>query len=126
MNTIQIAATDKTPQIEGNIEEGTLRITGKSLPENPRDFYRPFSKWLQSFYETTSNEINVILDIEYFNTSTSNLLVELLRQLKNISKSKPVSVTWCYEEDDLDMEDVGNDFITMVGEIVVLEPKKPA
>lgn len=126
MGQILIKATDKTPRIEGDIQTGTLRIAGKSLPENPRDFYKPFSDWLIKFYDTPSNSIRVILDIEYFNTSTSNLLVELLKQLSKMNDSKDVSVVWRYEEDDLDMEDVGNDFKMMVGNIINLEPKNPA
>ena len=126
MSQILIKATDKTPKIEGDIQNGTLRITGKSLPENPRDFYKPFSDWLIKFYETPANDVKVVLDIEYFNTSTSNLLVELLKQLSKMNETKNVKVIWRYEEDDLDMEDVGNDFKIMVGDIVNLEPKKPA
>lgn len=126
MNTIHITATNKTPQISGNIDEGTLSIVGKSLPENPREFYKPFSEWLKDFNDSTSNKIEVNLDIEYFNTSTSNMLVELFRQLSEMSSTREVSVNWKYEEDDVDMEDVGNDFKVMVGDIVNLVPKKPA
>lgn len=126
MNTIHITATNKTPQISGNIDEGTLSIVGKSLPENPREFYKPFSEWLKDFNDSTSNKIEVNLDIEYFNTSTSNMLVELFRQLSEMSSTREVSVNWKYEEDDVDMEDVGNDFKVMVGDIVKLVPKKPA
>jgi hypothetical protein len=126
MTQINIKATDKTPSIEGNTSDGTLKISGKSLPENPREFYKPFSEWLNDFFETPADKVEVILDIEYFNTSTSNLLVELLRGMAELSKSKDVKVIWRFEEDDLDMEDVGNDFKLMVGDIVHLEPKKPA
>lgn len=126
MRHINITATEKTPAIVGDTEEGTLTISGKSLPENPRDFYTPFSDWLNEFYKTPSNSIKVVFDIEYFNTSTSNILVEILRQLQILRENKEVSVIWRYEEDDIDMEDVGNDFKIMVGDLITLEPKKPA
>ena len=41
MRPLLIAATAKTPQIEWNDEQSTLTLSGRSIPENAVEFYRP-------------------------------------------------------------------------------------
>ena len=39
------------------------------------------------------------------------------------SQSKDVQITWIYEEDDVDMKEVGEDYQIMVGDIIQLQSK---
>ena len=123
MNEFTQEATHKTPEIKGNIQEGKLAIKGKSIPEDARDFYLPFRNWLLSFVKTEAERIEVDVDLEYFNTSSSSILLDVFKHLRKTSEQKPVAITWIYEEDDMEMEEVGQDYKLMIGDIITLESK---
>ena len=50
--------------------------------------------------------------MEYFNTSTTLFLRDLMKKYRqaNQSGNTKVQIKWIYEEDDLDMEDAGLEF----------------
>jgi hypothetical protein len=123
MNEYRIDATHKTPEINGNIEKGELFIKGKCIPEDARDFFLPFRNWLLEFVNTQADRIAVTVDLEYFNTSTSSIILDVFKHLRQTSEKKDVAITWIYEEDDLEMEEVGEDYKLMIGDIIKLESK---
>jgi len=122
-NEIFIDSTHKSPLIEGNIDEGTLFIQGKSIPEDAKQFYLPLLNWALNLKDSPAEKIEVIADLEYFNTSTSSILLTLFRMIEKISLDKPASIKWIYEEDDLDMEEVGEDYQLMLPDLITLESK---
>lgn len=124
-NTFHLPATHKTPEIVGSIEAGTFSIIGKSIPEDARDFYFPFRNWILEFIQTKSPVINVTVDLEYFNTSTSSIILDIFRHLLKLSEQRAVKILWIYDEDDLDIEEAGEDYKLMIGDIITLQPKKP-
>ena len=124
MDSIDIKATNTTLSVIGSIKEGVLTVKGRSMPENAKDFYGMFKEWLQDFYKTEADKVHVTFEIEYYNTSSSNILMEIMKQLSDMSQSKSVSIVWIYEDDDIEMEEVGEDFKAVVGDILTLSPKK--
>ncbi len=125
-NIYAVKATPKSPKIQGDIEKGTLHIEGKSLPEDARAFYSPFKEWLEAFYKSDATEIFVSFEFEYYNTVSSKLIWTMLQELKNISANKKVSVEWRYEKDDIEMEETGQDFKRLVGDMITLKPLEVA
>ncbi|MFT4600838.1 MAG: hypothetical protein ACI857_001015 [Arenicella sp.] len=118
-------STPKTPEIKGKIENGSISIKGICIPEDARGFFSPFRNWLLDFTNTTDKEINLEVDLEYFNTSTSNILLDVFKHLNRAkeSDSKEVKITWIYEEDDEEMKEVGEDYQLMIGDIITLQSK---
>ena len=49
MGPLHIAPTVKTPEIVFQAEDQRLVLSGRSIPENAVDFYRPVLDWAQSF-----------------------------------------------------------------------------
>jgi hypothetical protein len=125
MPKIDIEETSKTPRILGDTDQGTLLIRGKSLPENARQFFKPTLQWLEKLNEKHPNQITIDIDLEYYNTSSSSILFRILDNLRQLGESVTMLITWHYEEDDIEMEEVGLDFQEIIGDIVVLKPKKP-
>ncbi len=111
METLNIEGSTKTPEIELNQESGVLVIKGRSIPENSVAFYKPVIDWL-SEYESNANENTTVnIQLEYFNTSSSKCILDLLKKLEAIHDSKSaVQVNWHYEEDDEDMLEAGEDY----------------
>lgn len=116
MNNLIIDDTIKTPSISFSYDAGTLEMKGKSIPENSLEFYRPVFEWLDQYNQSPKPETQVMIKLEYFNTSSSKCLLDILRRLESLQlsgKSKVV-VNWFYETDDEDMMEAGEDYQALV------------
>lgn len=121
--TIYREETDKTPRIEGDLNKGTFLMSGRSLSENTKEYYTPILDWLQEFCDNVTVDARVEFEIEYFNTSTSLFILEVLNKFKILSATSPVKMTWHYEDDDIEMREVGQGYKDMVGDILRLQPR---
>jgi SiaC family regulatory phosphoprotein len=115
--------THRTPRITGSINDGAIQIIGRSLPEDAKDFYLPFRDWLLELFVSDTRTINVYIELEYFNTATSKIIIDMLLNLEKLKINKTVSVTWAYDEDDVEMEETGHDFVALLGDMVTLKSK---
>lgn len=104
--------TPKTPKISFDISKGFFEISGRSIPENSIEFYRPVLEWLEEYTANPSKrETTFDVKLEYFNTSSSKCLVEIFRKLERLKREGvDVSIKWYYEEEDEDMQESGEDF----------------
>ena len=116
MENLIIEGTNKTPEIKMNAASGEMEISGKSIPENSVGFYLPLQQWLDQYAVHPAKNTEVKIQLEYFNTSSSKCLLDILRKLETIKKSGKSNVTilWHYEEDDEDMMEAGQDYNTLV------------
>jgi len=127
MNNFSLEGSPKSPLVDLNAETGTLRISGRSIPENAREFYRPMIDWVEEY--STSPKADTILEIclEYFNTSSSKALFDLFKAAEYMhqnGKSKVV-VKWKYENDDWEMRDAGLEYSRIIQipvEMIEFEP----
>jgi len=116
MEALVIEENIKTPSISFDPGKGVLEIKGKSIPENSLEFYKPVFDWIEQYGLSPSNETEIRIRLEYFNTSSSKCLLDIFRKLETIhiaGKSK-VHVNWYYEEEDEDMMEAGDDYQTLV------------
>lgn len=106
---IYIKAADKTPSINFNAEKGFLQIHGRSLPENPFEFYAPVLKWIDQYVESPSSKTMFEFRMALLNTSSSKIFIDIFRKINHLVdlKKTEVKVVWYYEEDDEDIEDMG-------------------
>ncbi len=111
MKNFYLTETSKTPEIKCELDSGTFHISGRSIPENSIEFYKPLFDWLDSYVENPKEKTEMNVQLEYFNTSSSKCLVEVFRRLEKVKKKgQEVAINWFYEEDDEDMEESGEDF----------------
>jgi len=116
MNDLVINDSVKTPTITFMAGEGALEIKGKSIPENSLEFYRPVFEWLDNYSGRPAPKTVLRVALEYFNTSSSKCLLDIFRKLETISLSgkSEVKVSWCYDSDDEDMMEAGEDYRALV------------
>ena len=120
MNNLFIPRTSKTPDIFFDAEQGILEIKGRSIPENSVAFYAPVMQWLDE-YESRPSDTQLVIRLEYFNTSSSKCLIDIFRKLEKLHQpGAQVRVDWYYEEDDEDMKESGEDFRDLVNMPVML------
>ncbi len=112
MDSINIEGTPKTPTISFDANTGVIEIKGRSIPENSIEFYKPLVDWLDKFSDVAQGTVNVNIQLEYFNTSSSKCILDVFKKLENLQNKNraEVVINWYYEEDDEDMLEAGEDY----------------
>jgi hypothetical protein len=111
MNRLYINGSSITPNIDFNPAIGTFEISGKSIPEDSVGFYAPVIEWIEEYAISPLSNTVVCIKLEYFNTSSSKVLLDILYLLEKIEN---IVVEWYYDEDDEDMEETAMDFDEVV------------
>ena len=111
MEIINLEGTEDTPKIILDKENGILEISGRSLPEDSAEFYQPILDWIEEYAKDPDPSSNFVFKLEYFNTASSKLILDVLSALEDIPG---MSVTWYFHEDDEDMEEAGEEFSELV------------
>ena len=111
MKDLIIKETEKTPSVALSTN-GVLKIEGRSIPEDAARFFKPLLDWTKEF---TANNIRFDIKLEYFNTSSSKFILEMLRLLENNPNNSDILVNWFYEEGDLDVLESGQYFESIIG-----------
>ncbi len=111
MENYIVKETNLTPGIDLNYEGGTVMLKGKSIPENSLEFYQPVYDWLDAYLEEPKNKTIVIIQLEYFNTSSSKCILDILKRVDKLDEEgNDVLIKWHYDEDDEDMMEAGEDY----------------
>lgn len=111
MNILNLEGTADTPKIILDKGNGIFEISGRSLPEDSVEFYRPVLEWIEAYAKAPNASTHFIFKLEYFNTSSSKLILDVLSALEEIDG---MQIEWCYAEDDEDMEEAGKEFSELV------------
>ncbi len=115
MEVIKIAGTDDTPQVTLDAKTPFMEISGRSLPEDVVAFYDPILTWLDEYAEKPLPKTVFNFKLEYFNTASSKLLLDILLKLEDIhDDGKEVLVRWHFPDDDEDMEEAGEEYADIV------------
>ena len=115
MNKLSIPQTSKTPRVSFDPDTGQLLIQGRSIPEDAVGFYRPVMQWLSHYLQQPSEYTELVVKLEYFNTSSSKCLIDIFRKVEKLHlQGKEATGSWFYEEADEDMKESGEDFQELV------------
>lgn len=115
--SLEIEATVKTPKIKVDSTQGHILLAGISIPEDPHEFYFSLNEEIESYLEHPADNTNLEFQLEYFNTSTTLVIRNLIRKLGTLASKKSLSVKWYYEKDDEDMEEAGSEFKLLFPEL---------
>lgn len=112
MNPIVLERETYLPAIILDAEKGIFDLSGKCIPENASEFFNPILKWIDDYVASPNPVTNIQFRLEYFNTSTSKYLLEIMRKLENMYQftDKDVKISWFFEEGDTDVEEAGLDY----------------
>ena len=113
MEDINLERTIKTPEVHFVASKGELMIGGISIPENTVDFYHPLIYWITQYTSKPLEKTRFVVKFEYFNTSSSVVILNIFRMLSEIKSE--VQIDWFYENDDSEMQELGDDYKRMLG-----------
>jgi hypothetical protein len=112
MNDIRLDGTSKTPMVVATLTPFSLELSGRSIPENSIAFYQPLMDWVETHCGTTNEQLEINIRLEYFNTSSSKCLMDLLKRVE--ASECAARVNWYYEDDDEDMLEAGEDYDAII------------
>jgi hypothetical protein len=110
MEILNIEGTEDTPRIILDKGNGIFEISGRSLPEDCAEFYKPILEWIHTYAQEPNPATDFVFNLEYFNTASSKLLLEVLGALSEV---KGTTIYWHYQEDDEDMKEAGEEFMEL-------------
>lgn len=119
MVKLELKETATTPYIIFDPNTGLLKIDGRSIPENVIDFYHPIIRWIDEYSKSPAEYTEIHLKFEYFNTSSSKRIFDIMKKLEKMATDtgKRVTINWYYEEDDEDIFFAGNDYKALINKV---------
>lgn len=111
MDIINLEGTEDTPKVLLDKGNGIFEISGRSLPEDAAEFFQPIIDWLSSYSGEANGTTEFVVKLEYFNTASSKMLLDMLTVLEDIDGA---SIKWYFYEDDEDMEEAGEEFSELI------------
>ena len=93
MNVIKLEATEDTPKIVLDAANNIFEISGRSIPEDSATFYKPILEWIDLYGSKPNPKTNFIFNLEYFNTSSSKLILDILTKLEALHQNGRASGT---------------------------------
>jgi hypothetical protein len=116
MDKLNFAGTEDTPAILIDRTQELFQISGRSLPENVTSFYKPVIEWLELFSESPTEKLTFEVRLEYFNTASSKIILDILMKLEEIHQvgASLIKVNWYYDERDDDMLEAGEEYKDLV------------
>lgn len=104
------------PSIFFDAETGHCEIAGESFMEEPFKFYAPLIDWITKYINSDKKSITFVLKLNYFNTRSSKMLLEIFKLLKEFSNNgAKVEINWYYDPSDDDMKMELDDFKAETG-----------
>ena len=111
----RMSGTHQRPTVVIDIEKGFFEISGSSIPENPMEVFTPIFDHLNTYLEDPKKTTELNFRLDYFNTSTSKLMLDMIHKLEVLTDKEgfDVNIRWFYRENDDDMMEIGEDFANL-------------
>jgi hypothetical protein len=128
MEPFELGATDRTPSVILKPAQGLFALAGCSIPENADRFYTPLHALLDNYGASPATNTTVRVALSYFNSSSSKYLLDLFRHLEDLHAAGTTRVTleWHFNRGDLDMQEAGQDYRSLLEFPVRLVENKEA
>lgn len=114
MEKCYLEGTKMTPEVILDVEANVYKISGNSRPENPMQFYKPIFEWFSNRLAKLSEKINIEIAMDYFNTSTSKVFLDLFELFEAHDNGEHIHVIWYYQNDDEEMQEAGEELLDLV------------
>ncbi len=111
MSELNIAATERTPEIALSASNGIFSMKGESFPEDVSAFYGQVIVAVDQLASQLSRPLTVDVAMVYINSSSIKAMFRIFEGLEAVRKNgQSLSITWHHQEDDDIMQELGEDF----------------
>ena len=109
MIDLSISPTKSTPYVSGDFEKGTLQIKGNCFPENSILFFDEILNWMDSL-PITLPKFTLNCQLNYIASSSVMHFYKLMQKTEELFSAEKIEITWKYEEEDEDIQNLGEEF----------------
>ena len=111
MSELNIAATERTPEIQLSSINGIFHMKGESYPEDVSAFYGQVIVAVDQLANNLAKPLTVDVAMIYINSSSIKAMFRIFEGLEAVRKNgQTLSITWHYQDDDDIMQELGEDF----------------
>ena len=112
MDSLFIAAMERSPLVDFNFDAGQLRLAGESYPEDASLVFGPiFAAFETYFAQPIAVDINFDIELIYFNSSSAKALMNMFKCLEQAAeRGSRIVVNWHFDAEDETMQEFGEDF----------------
>lgn len=93
--------------------KGSIKLTGRLIPENAEDFFKPIEEWINEYFKNPADITCVEIRLEYINSTCTKYLLDLLHRITHFhlkKDKKKFLINWYYRDEDEDMLEKGKFF----------------
>jgi hypothetical protein len=104
-----ISPTKNTPEVILD-PKGTIKLTGRLIPENAEDFFNSIEEWINEYFYNPAEITCVEISLEYINSVGTKYLLDLIHKITHIhlrKDNKKFIINWYYKEEDEDILEKG-------------------
>lgn len=116
LNDLHIVSTEDTPEVLFDAAHSTFRMSGRSLPENAYNFYKPLLEWIKRYVDGNSNkQTKFEFELDYFNSSSGRFMFEMLTLIEeNAHSIELYEIHWKAHSDDELMIEKGEELRSLL------------
>jgi hypothetical protein len=108
MEDLYLKKTFNSPEVEFIADKGELSLEGRSIPEDPGEFFELLIDWINEYFLNPAKDTVMNIRLEYINSGSSKYMLEVLRIMKiNHDAGKGVQIKWYFEEGDESIQELG-------------------
>ncbi|MCU7372684.1 DUF1987 domain-containing protein [Paucibacter sp. O1-1] len=113
-NTLYIAASPSSPEVDFRFDEGVLSLRGESYPENAAAFYGDIIRQLRAYLGSCKQRtITVNIALAYFNSSSTKMLFNIIEALAEAVEAggNRVTLHWFHDAEDDTIHEFGQELV---------------
>lgn len=108
---LEIEKTRTTPYVLIDEAKEYMRFEGECYLEDIIGFFKDIHEWLENYLASNSANLTFDCALEYFNSSTTKLLYNMLRSMdEHYDENHHLVVNWIVAADDDMIAECGEDF----------------
>jgi len=100
---LELERTKTTPYVLIDEEKGFMRFEGESYLEDVVGFFLEVNEWLEKYLASDAGDLTFECAMEYFNSSTTKQLYNIMRAMDAHAADKKMIVNWIVADEDDDM-----------------------
>lgn len=113
MEPLLIQQSNATLGVDFDPRSNRLVLRGESYPEDARKFFAPVLQWLKTYFQElpAGVDVQVVMDIVYFNSSSSKALMNVFDVFENAARSGArVEILWMHHVENEVAQECGEEF----------------
>ena len=116
LNDLHIVPTEDTPEVLFDSVHSIFRMSGRSLPENAYNFYKPLLEWIKRYVDGNPNTVTKFeFELDYFNSSSGRFMFEMLTLIEeNAHSIELYEILWKAHADDELMIEKGEELRSLL------------